>query len=211
MVPSALRAEYSKGQLLEENLALSPVEQFGLWFNEAEGSGAPEPNACTLATATRDGVPSARIVLLKGYDASGFTFFTNYESRKGRELADNPHAALVFFWAVLERQVRIVGTVSRVSREETEAYFASRPRGSQLGAWASAQSATIPNRDELEARFRELTERYSHEAPPAPPHWGGYRLAPVEIEFWQGRASRLHDRLRYRLAQGQWIVERLSP
>jgi len=209
---SELRKSYDTGGLQESDLDPNPFKQFEKWFGEIVAASLIEPNAMTLATATKDGVPSARIVLLKGFDERGFTFFTNYESQKARELEANPHAALVFYWAELERQVRVTGEVSRVTREESEAYFQSRPIGSQLGALASHQSQVIPNREVLEKRLAELTTEYQGRPIPLPPHWGGYRLAPQAIEFWQGRPNRLHDRLRYtRQPDGSWLIERLSP
>jgi pyridoxamine 5'-phosphate oxidase len=166
----------------------------------------------TLATSTRDGIPSARIVLLKSHDARGFVFYTNYSSQKAHDLAENPRASLLFFWPALERQVRICGTVAKVTHEESEAYFRTRPRGSQLGAWASAQSAVLGSRAELEARVRDVDEKYKGAGVPLPPHWGGYRVTPTSLEFWQGREDRLHDRLRYtRRADGTWRLERLAP
>jgi pyridoxamine 5'-phosphate oxidase len=197
--------------LREADCDPDPMRQFGNWFDQALNATLPEPTAITLATATPDGKPSARIVLLKVIDASGFVFFTNYLSRKGRELAGNPAAALVCFWAELERQVRIEGVVEKVTAAESDEYHASRPRGSQLGAWCSEQSETVAGRGPLEARLRELEDRFRDSAVPRPPHWGGYRLRPDSIEFWQGRPNRLHDRIRYRLAGGSWTVERLSP
>jgi pyridoxamine 5'-phosphate oxidase len=209
---AALRREYKQQGLTEADLAADPTEQFRLWFGVALASNLPEPNAMTVATATPDGRPSARTVLLKGFDERGFVFYTNYRSRKGRELAANPRAALVFYWPELERQIRIEGQVERVSPEESDAYFHSRPPGSQLGAIVSQQSEVIPNRQLLEERMRELTNQYRDQQIPRPAHWGGYRLRPDVIEFWQGRPSRLHDRLRYRKGDdGRWIVERLSP
>lgn len=206
-----LRKEDVEVGLNEADLADDPFTQFNRWLTEALARDVPEPNAMTLATATRDGVPSARIVLLRGFDERGFVFFTNYESQKGRELAENPRAALVFYWPTLGRQVRITGEVTRVSREESEAYFHTRPRGSQLSAWASEQSAVIPDRATLEERLREIEQRFPGEVP-LPPFWGGYRVSPTTIEFWQGRTNRLHDRLRYtRQPDGTWRIERLSP
>lgn len=206
-----LRLNYTRQQLNESEVDPDPIRQFQIWFEQAVSAQLPEPNAMTLATASREGVPSARIVLLKGVDPRGFVFYTNYESRKGRELADNPRAALVFLWNVLERQVRIEGTVERVSDQETDAYFHSRPLESQLGAWASNQSQVIPGRPVLEQRFQALKQTYQNQEVPRPPHWGGYRVIPHLIEFWQGRPNRLHDRLCYRLEGTRWVIERLAP
>jgi pyridoxamine 5'-phosphate oxidase len=211
-----LRTEYMRETLDESSVSPNPIRQFELWFTEAVSAKVPEPNAMTLATVGADGYPSARIVLLKGADEHGFTFFTNYTSRKARELAARPRAALLFFWPELERQVRIEGKVTQVDASESTAYFAGRPRASQLGAWASPQSEAIGGRVELEARFAEFADRYRDASAPVPrpPHWGGYRLAPESLEFWQGRASRLHDRIRYRRTQAHptaWIVDRLAP
>jgi len=206
-----LRQNYTLQALNEADVDPDPIRQFQRWLNQAIAAELPEPNAMTLATATRDGIPSARIVLLKGLDARGFAFYTNYESRKGQELADNPQAALVFLWTVLERQVRIEGQVEKVAAAETDAYFQSRPLASRLGAWASEQSRVIRDREVLEQRFAELKATYADETVPRPLHWGGYRVIPRQIEFWQGRTSRLHDRLRYRLEQGNWLLERLAP
>ncbi|MFN8482894.1 MAG: pyridoxamine 5'-phosphate oxidase [Anaerolineae bacterium] len=194
------------------DLAADPIAQFRAWFAAAQADGVADAHAMTLATATADRLPSARIVLLNGVDEGGFVFYTNYESCKGRELAANPRAALVFYWPHAHRQVRVVGGVSQLRREESERYFATRPRGSQLGAWASRQSEVIAGRAALDERLAELEEAYRGRDVPCPPFWGGYRVAPEEMEFWQSRANRLHDRFRYRrTADGGWRVERLSP
>jgi pyridoxamine 5'-phosphate oxidase len=206
-----IRREYARARLDEAHVSPDPVVEFDRWFSQAQDAKALEPNAMTLATATRAGAPSARIVLLKGYDERGFVFFTDYRSQKGTELEQNPQASLVFFWPELERQVRITGTVSVVSREESEAYFQTRPRASQLSAWVSHQSQVIPGRKVLEDEAKQMGRRYADDVP-LPPHWGGFRVTPETVEFWQGRPSRLHDRLRYlRKKNGGWQVERLSP
>ncbi len=209
---AALRQEYAGMGLDEGDADADAIAQFTRWFEQALAANVPEPNAMTVATATRAGVPSARIVLLKGFDARGFAFYTNYESRKGNELAENPVAALVFHWVELHRQVRITGAVETVSQEESNAYFQSRPRGSRLGAWTSQQSSVLPSRAPLEARLVALTAQFGEGDIPLPPFWGGYRVIPDTIEFWQGRPSRLHDRLRYaRQPNDTWRIERLSP
>ncbi len=206
-----LRREYARARLDEANVDSDPLAEFHRWFAEAGEAKVLEPNAMALATATRDGIPSVRIVLLKGYDERGFLFFTDYRSRKGSELEQNPRAAVVLFWPELERQVRITGTVSVASREESEAYFRSRPRTSRLSTWVSHQSQVIPARQVLEERAREMRDQFPDDVP-LPPHWGGYRLLHESVEFWQGRESRLHDRLRYVRENGSgWRVERLSP
>jgi pyridoxamine 5'-phosphate oxidase len=206
------RTDYSRFSLQEADLDADPIRQFEKWFEEASNSDVAEPNAMSLATATPEGRPSVRIVLLRGVDRRGFAFFTNYNSRKGRELDANPQAALVFFWQSLERQVRIEGQVERVDIEESDRYFQSRPLASRLGAWASPQSDVIPGRAVLEERCLELEARFADGEIPRPANWGGYRVVPESIEFWQGGPGRLHDRLRYTKQQGEgWLVERLAP
>jgi pyridoxamine 5'-phosphate oxidase len=200
------------GILRKAGLAPDPFEQFRRWLAEAQAAGLYEPLAMTLATANADGQPSARMVLLRGFDQRGFTFFTNYRSRKAGELAINPRAALVFWWGILERQVRIEGRIELVSADESDVYFASRPEGSRLGAWASPQSQVIPDREFLVRRMEEFTAQFPNGCVPRPPQWGGYRLVPENLEFWQGQPNRLHDRLRYRRAsESQWLIERLAP
>jgi pyridoxamine 5'-phosphate oxidase len=207
-----LRRNYTHRELTEDAIANDPIEQFQQWFDEAVAAELPEPNAMTLATATPDGIPSARMVLLKGLDQQGFVFFTNYQSRKGQELTANPQAALVFWWAELERQVRIEGRIEVIDPQESDDYFNSRPIGSQLGAWASPQSQVVPTRDTLEQRLQQLTQDHADQPICRPPHWGGYRVIPGAIEFWQGRPNRLHDRLRYRRkGDNSWEIERLAP
>ncbi|MEV0007463.1 pyridoxamine 5'-phosphate oxidase [Streptomyces sp. NPDC051840] len=212
-----MREQYRSEDFSEQDLAADPMDQFALWFRQVAGGGAlHEPNAMVVSTADSGGRPSSRTVLLKQYDARGFVFFTNYGSRKGRELAENPYVSLLFPWHPLARQVIVTGTASRVGREETVAYFRTRPHGSQLGAWASEQSTVIGSREELTERYEDLAGRYPEgEKVPAPPHWGGFLVVPDAIEFWQGRENRLHDRLRYvrdsQAADSDWRVERLCP
>ncbi|WYM02297.1 MAG: pyridoxamine 5'-phosphate oxidase [Gloeotrichia echinulata CP02] len=207
-----LRKDYSLEGLNETDVNNNPFIQFTKWFQQALAAQLPEPNAMTIATATPDGKPAARMVLLKDFDERGFVFFTNYNSRKGQELAENPQAALVFWWVELERQVRICGRVEKISENESDKYYDSRPENSRLGAWVSNQSEVIESREVLEQRWQDFQRRYDNQDIPRPPHWGGLRVIPAEIEFWQGRPSRLHDRLLYtRLDHGSWKIERLSP
>jgi pyridoxamine 5'-phosphate oxidase len=206
------RKEHDLSRLFEEDLDPDPIRQFQAWLDDALHSEVPEINAMALATATPDGRPSVRMLLLRGVDERGFTFFTSYESRKARELEANPHAAMVFFWHELERQVRVEGRVERASDKESDVYFHGRPEGSRLGAWASPQSAVIASREVLESWFDEAEARFAGDSIPRPANWGGYRLVPDSIEFWQGGPHRLHDRLRYtRRVSGNWIIERLAP
>ncbi|MFN6526809.1 pyridoxamine 5'-phosphate oxidase [Nostoc sp. ChiSLP03a] len=209
---AGLRKDYTLEGLSELEVELNPFIQFKKWFDQALAAQLPEPNAMTIATATPDGKPSARMVLLKDFDERGFTFFTNYNSHKGQELAENPQAALVFWWAELERQVRISGYVEKVSETESDQYFHTRPANSRLGAWVSNQSEIIESREVLERRLQEFQSKHENQEILRPPHWGGLRVIPTEIEFWQGRPSRLHDRLLYsRLDNSTWKIERLSP
>lgn len=217
--PSSMRKHYRAEGLVESELAAGPYEQFARWFKDAAAAGLHEPNAMIVSTADAAGRPSSRTVLLKAFDARGFVFFTNYTSRKGRELAENPYVSLLFPWHSLARQVIVTGTAERIGRDETAAYFRTRPHGSQLGAWASDQSSTVGSRAELERAYEELAARYPEgEQVPVPPHWGGYRVTAEAAEFWQGRENRLHDRLRYVRAGRNggtggtlWRVERLAP
>ncbi len=211
MDASSLRKEYTRVGLDKADLHPDPIVQFHEWFEKVIDADLHEPNAMILATAYTDGKPSARTVLLKGYDERGFVFYTNYEGRKADEIEANPMCALLFYWGELERQVRIEGRASRLSEEESDAYFAGRPRGSRLGAWASEQSRPVEDRNVLEERVRALEAEYEGREIPRPPFWGGYRVEPEEIEFWQGRENRLHDRLVYRREDGAWRIERLQP
>jgi pyridoxamine 5'-phosphate oxidase len=207
-----LRQNYTLAGLSEADVNSDPIAQFGVWFQQALDADLLEPNAMTLATATPEGKPTARIVLLKGVDPRGFVFYTNYESQKGQQLIANPYAALVFLWDKLERQIRIEGKVVKLDLEESTAYFQSRPKASQLGAWASDQSRVIPNREVLEQKLADLTTQYTNKTVPLPEHWGGFRVIPNRLEFWQGRPSRLHDRLVYDLQDDlSWQIKRLSP
>jgi pyridoxamine 5'-phosphate oxidase len=206
-----LRQDYRQAALLESEADPDPIAQFQSWFAAAVAAQLPEPNAMTIATATPDGIPSARIVLLKDVDDRGFVFFTNYNSHKGQELTNNPQAAIVFLWTELERQVRIQGRVEKIAPAESDEYFYSRPPGSRLGAWASNQSEVVADRSVLDQQLADLEAKYANQEIPRPEHWGGFRVMPTMIEFWQGRSSRLHDRLRYRSINGAWVIDRLSP
>jgi pyridoxamine 5'-phosphate oxidase len=210
--PVSTRYDHAADGLRRRDVDPDPIKQFANWFTAAIEAGIRDVNAMSLATASADGRPSVRIVLLKGFSADGFVFFTNYESEKGRQLTDNPHAALAFYWIELDRQIRITGPVEKTSREESDGYYHSRPTGSQLGAWASEQSQVIDGRQILDARLAQMTERFAGKPIPLPPHWGGFLVRPEMMEFWQGRPNRLHDRFRYqREPDGSWKIERLAP
>jgi pyridoxamine 5'-phosphate oxidase len=206
-----IRKDYKLRSLLESDVEPDPIKQFQLWWNEAMVSNIDEPNAMTLATSTTSGKPSARIVLLKGLNSEGFIFFTNYESRKGNDLKENPNASLVFFWKELERQVRIEGSVKKLSEKESDEYFVLRPEHSRIGAWSSPQSQVIKSRESLEEMFEKYTHLFTDGTILRPPHWGGYIVKPILVEFWQGRPNRLHDRLQYTLSNVEWKIERLAP
>jgi pyridoxamine 5'-phosphate oxidase len=207
-----IRKEYKLQTLSEKDILQDPISQFDKWWQEALASGIEEANAMTLATSSSDGIPSARIVLLKGFGSKGFSFFSNYTSFKGLQLLENPRACLVFFWKELERQVRITGLVGKLSKEESDAYFTSRPEGSRIGAWASPQSQLIEGREWLESREKAVREQYQNKPVPRPDFWGGYLLQPISMEYWQGRLNRLHDRIQYSLqGDGTWRIERLAP
>jgi pyridoxamine 5'-phosphate oxidase len=206
------RHDYEKAALDESAVDRDPFRQFSTWFEEATAAGIPEPNAMSLATASPEGRPSARIVLMRGFDERGFVFFTNYESRKGREIEANPFVSLIFFWQALERQVRVEGTIVKADAVESDEYFQSRPTGSKLGAWVSNQSGVVAGREALESEMAAIEGRFPGGEIPRPPHWGGFRVVPSSVEFWQGRRSRLHDRLVYRKSdEGDWRIERLAP
>lgn len=206
-----IRRDYAREKLNQSAVEENPIEQFNIWFQQALSADLLDPNAMTLSTATAEGHPSSRVVLLKGFDESGFRFYTNYSSRKGRQLKENPHAALCFYWPALERQVRIEGSVCRVSREDSRSYFQQRPRLSQLGAWASKQSSRVPSREILKEKFDKVKKRFEGEEVPLPEFWGGYLLKPEWIEFWQGREGRMHDRICYEKVEENWNHYRLAP
>jgi pyridoxamine 5'-phosphate oxidase len=206
-----IRRDYMKATLSEDKVDKNPFSQFAFWWDEALRAEIDEVNAMTLSTVTKEGKPGSRIVLLKGYDKDGFVFFTNYESRKGRDLQMNPYASLLFFWKELERQVRIEGPCEKVTEAESDEYFLSRPDGSRIGAWASPQSQVISSRDVLDQNIIELENRFQGQHIPRPPHWGGYRVKPEQMEFWQGRPSRLHDRILYTRGSAGWTINRLAP
>ena len=206
-----LRVDYDKDTLDIKDLNADPVVQFEYWFDEAMGAAVPEPHAFMIATVDGEGKPSARIVLLRNADQNGFVFFTNYNSRKGHNVEINPNVSATFFWQELQRQVRVEGTIEKISAAESDDYFASRPRESQIGAWASNQSEELASREALEQRIADLTQQYEGQTVPRPPHWGGYRIKPNRVEFWQGRPSRLHDRFLYNLQNGSWTIKRLNP
>jgi pyridoxamine 5'-phosphate oxidase len=206
-----LRKDYNLAGLSERDLSKDPFRQFEKWFQEAEGAKMPEPNAMVLSTCNREGLPSSRTVLLKGLDGRGFVFFTNYDSRKGRDISENARASLLFPWIAMERQVAVEGSLTKITREESDAYFHSRPRPNQLAAWASATSSIISGRNVLDEAMKSLDKKYAGQEVPLPPNWGGYRLVPETVEFWQGRRSRMHDRLRFRRGKDAWIIERLAP
>jgi len=206
-----LRREYAKQALDEQSVAAEPLAQFRIWFDAALASGIVEPNAMLLSTADADGRPSARVVLLKDIDDRGLSFYTNYNSRKADDIAANPRVSLTFWWQELERQVRVEGRAEQLAESESDLYFASRPRGSRLGAWASPQSAVVTSREELEHALEEVETRFGDGDVARPPHWGGYRVVPDVVEFWQGRPARLHDRIRYRRSSDKWLIERLAP
>lgn len=208
---NTLRHDFSKQTLTEKDVDGSPIVQFEKWFKEAVNAKVNEPNAMTVCTATSEGKPSARILLLRNFNEDGFVFYTNYNSRKGEEIKNNPNCALLFFWPELERQVRIEGILTLQSAKESDKYFETRPRGSKLGAWTSEQSSVVANRTALESEFEKMSNRFPDEKIPRPENWGGYVLKPSNIEFWQGRPSRLHDRILYRLENSKWIIERLAP
>ncbi len=208
---SNLRKDYTLKELRKKSVSKNPFDQFSTWFDDAVKANIEQPNAMILATATKNGIPSSRVVLLKGVENDGFKFYTNYESQKGRELHENPNASLLFFWFNLERQIRISGKVEKVSQRESDEYFRTRPYESQLGAWASNQSKQIINREILEKKYEEFKTKYDKGKVPLPPYWGGFKLIPNSFEFWQGRENRLHDRIKYVKEKNDWKIERLSP